>query len=576
MFIDPSKFFNQENKVLFLDKTRSIYLEDFKSDILSYIIFFNTVESSSIILYIKSDIYLFYLSFLASIFSNKHVILPSFLGQDHSWLSSYSDTIVSNLDFSSTSTQNSSFNYINISKPSILDSFSDTKNFFIPTNYQGEFSFFTSGSTSTPKRIIKNISHICNEIENIYSTQRDQRSSSSIVIGTVEAYHIYGMLWRFFYPLRASIPSWLPTCTYKEDLEYLSNSYKDIIMITTPSFLEALVPQLSTSNTFTPSSFKSIYTSGSLLTNQVSTQTYNLFGLSPIEIYGSTETGGIAQRQQLHSSYWTKFPPVKISLNPDFLLKVSSSFINTPSFSFEMKDKVELLSDSTFNLLERDDRLVKIYEKRVSLPQMETYLNEHPFIKKSHIIKYSSNTLGSIITLSDEGIDYILKNDRSKLILKLREHLLGHWSSSLIPKKFKISFSLPYNPQGKLSSKSILSYLNSKIDEPIIKKLDLTQSSCNIELCFLKSSYYFKGHFPKFPILPGVVQLHFIYYFTKRLFNLTTTSSSCVKKLKFTNPILPDTLINLSITINTTASGTTVNFKYFNDTKTFSSGEIHL
>ena len=66
-------------------------------------------------------------------------------------------------------------------------------------------------------------------------------------------------------------------------------------------------------------------------------------------------------------------------------------------------------------------------------------------------------------------------------------------------------------------------------------------------LVFDADAPYFKGHFPGFAVLPGVVQLgiarHFAEQFLRRAFTLAS-----VKKMKFTHVVVPGVCVRLTLT----------------------------
>ena len=129
-----------------------------------------------------------------------------------------------------------------------------------------------------------------------------------------------------------------------------------------------------------------------------------VFGIAPQEIFGSTETGGVAWRRQGgdndESCDWTVFDPVEVGVNAEGRLVVSSPF----SFQkgFVMGDGVELSPDGRhFRLLGRMDRIVKIAEQRVSLPEMEDRMKMLEGINDAALVAY--NTISNWLS---ENKDY--------------------------------------------------------------------------------------------------------------------------------------------------------------------------
>jgi 3-hydroxymyristoyl/3-hydroxydecanoyl-(acyl carrier protein) dehydratase len=76
----------------------------------------------------------------------------------------------------------------------------------------------------------------------------------------------------------------------------------------------------------------------------------------------------------------------------------------------------------------------------------------------------------------------------------------------------------------------------------------LTRSEDGIELNFVipAALVYFRGHFPGFAILPGVVQLDWAIQFCRKHFPFAKDSPQTIK-IKFRKPIRPDHRVTLSL-----------------------------
>ena len=93
---------------------------------------------------------------------------------------------------------------------------------------------------------------------------------------------------------------------------------------------------------------------------------------------------------------------------------------------------------------------------------------------------------------------------------------------------------------------AIKKILLSNLVEPTVENIARTESSWSADFTFDPNAPYFKGHFPNFAVLPGVVQLglahHFAEAFLRKDFAL-----GCVKKMKFSRPILPGEQVHFSL-----------------------------
>ncbi len=87
----------------------------------------------------------------------------------------------------------------------------------------------------------------------------------------------------------------------------------------------------------------------------------------------------------------------------------------------------------------------------------------------------------------------------------------------------------------------------------------VAERSLELTLFVADNLSYFTGHFTDFPILPGVVQLHWAVNYAQELLGLATPVMT-VERLKFTCPIQPNIRIALTITHN--AAKTVADFRF--------------
>ncbi|MCV6071529.1 AMP-binding protein, partial [Escherichia coli] len=72
------------------------------------------------------------------------------------------------------------------------------------------------------------------------------------------------------------------------------------MLVSSPALLKRLNEEHN------PVAIRCVFSSGGPLPNQAAQHSHLLFGSLPIEVFGSTETGGIAYRQQhVASTPWT-------------------------------------------------------------------------------------------------------------------------------------------------------------------------------------------------------------------------------------------------------------------------------
>ncbi|MGN0914922.1 MAG: hypothetical protein ACI4NE_01020 [Succinivibrio sp.] len=88
------------------------------------------------------------------------------------------------------------------------------------------------------------------------------------------------------------------------------------------------------------------------------------------------------------------------------------------------------------------------------------------------------------------------------------------------------------------------------------KRID--ENKVEISFTLDKSLFYLKGHFEKQPLLPGVVQIGWIYDFILELFGIEAATD--IPVVKFMSPIIPDD--NVTIEIEHVKDKKSFNFTY--------------
>ena len=108
---------------------------------------------------------------------------------------------------------------------------------------------------------------------------------------------------------------------------------------------------------------------------------------------------------------------------------------------------------------------------------------------------------------------------------------------------------------------------------PEITEQTKTDTDLNLELFVSNDVEFFKGHFPDFQLLPGVVQVHWAVSYAEENFGPLGEFSK-IEALKFTKPIRPESKIKLEIKRNTEKGNIT--FKYTDEESTYSSGRVYF
>lgn len=329
-------------------------------------------------------------------------------------------------------------------------------------------SFHTSGSTSQPKTIVKTFESLAKEVA--FHRAWLHPSPDTVFLATIEPDHMYGTLWRVMLPTAAGCRVDPEIILSPESLVEKMRAAEKVFFVTTPSFLKRFCAYAEQYDV--PQNCVEITTSGALLDAETSAAAKRVFGVAPLEIFGSTETGGVAWRRQgkLAAPYdWAVFDPVKVKVDAEGRLVVRSPF----SFrrDFVMGDGVELAPDGRhFKLLGRRDRLVKIAEQRVSLPEMEEKMKRLDGIDDVALVALEGEKgayLGAAVVLS-AARDAVSPVTPGAKILALRKRLIPIFPKGSVPKRYRFVAELPRNAQGKVQVSALRDLMARDADETVV------------------------------------------------------------------------------------------------------------
>ena len=317
--------------------------------------------------------------------------------------------------------------------------------FFWPTN--GRVIFYTSGSSSRAKAIVKDWCLLNNEVDVLRGVFKCKPQST--FISTVSHQHIYGLLFRALLPLKLGA-SIFNTFEYPEHIVDVMDKCCDAILISSPAFLS----RLSKDNVLSQfkEHFTYIFSSGGPLQDASAMTLCQQFSTGIIQVYGSTETGGIAYRQLIKKEdvLWHFFPGVScVSTDGDNRLQLFSPFIHQSSMILDDKG---IVIDGKLKLLGRIDRTIKLEEKRVNLSQIELKCLEHSWVEEVRLIVLSGDRqiLAAIVKLNAFGNEALKDAGKRRINQSIKEHLLTHFELVTLPRKWRYVDELPYNSQGKL------------------------------------------------------------------------------------------------------------------------------
>lgn len=317
---------------------------------------------------------------------------------------------------------------------------------------------FTSGSTGKPKAVPQRMKEFEEDNAFIISKWLDKIQARKFV-STVSQHHIFGFLFGFSLPFATGTPFRRKRIEFPEEFEELTD--EKYLIVATPAFLKRtveIVEKLDMHDTW-------IFTSGGAVSPELAVKTDRLFGIYPLEVYGSTETSGIAYRMQDKDGLvWTPFDNAKIWLGDDGCLRIISPYIKDPA-GFATADMAEMLENGKFLLKGRSDSIVKIEEKRISLTEVENRLLESGLIEDVKVIALSNDIrqyLAAAVVLNQKGKEQFAGKEKLVLNRFFHDYLMKFFENTVIPKKWRFLDKLPTDIQGKKHKEEIAALFEVK------------------------------------------------------------------------------------------------------------------
>ena len=426
---------------------------------------------------------------------------------------------------------------------------------------------FTSGSTGVPTPVVKTFAQLDAELA-IVESEWGRIESDAAVFGTVSHHHMYGLIFRLLWPWVTGRVFCSQQLVYFEQLS--TTSIDRLVVVTSPAHLDHL-PQ-SFDWTLLADRTALLLSAGAPLSAESSRAARRRFGVDVTEIYGTTETGAVASRQQLHGPEWLALTGVDIGVQQQRLVLESATAENGRYWS---QDIVELCGTRQFRLLGRADRIVKVGGKRVSLEAVSAGLISHDWVAEVKILVMPKRRerLGAAVILTAAGRQALVDQGKLALSRALTAALDGIVEAVARPRYWRFVTEFPVDSQGKTTAALLgdLFAVKEYLTEPQLLASDTKANSAQIELMVPSNLLYLQGHFPGTPILPGVVQVQWAQALAQQIFG-ELGSFLRLEKLKFQQVIFPQHKVGLTLVWN--AEDRRLDFSYSSDGCIHSSGRI--
>lgn len=415
-------------------------------------------------------------------------------------------------------------------------------------NFVGLF-IYTSGSSGAAQAISKKLSQMSAEVATLEAQFGDIIDDSDI-IATVSHQHIYGLLFNVLWPLSAGRPFAARSLGSLEGLA-MALARRDAVLVSTPAHLRRLpeTPDWELAS----KRVRAVFSSGGPLPADAARESSQLLGQVPIEVYGSSETGGIAWRQQKtrHDAEWTPLPNIKWRIDAEAgVLEIRSAHLPDAEW-FRTADRARPAGGNRFLLEGRVDRVAKVEGKRISLDAIEERLKASPLARDARalVIEGRRQRIAAVVVPSATGWHKLAHRGKLTVNRMLRGLLRETIEPAGLPRLWRYVDALPMNTQGKTTHAALIDLFDNRDNRPrqaIECRVHKVDQHAIFELIAPSNLLYFDGHFRDVPILAGVVQIEWVVAFGRRCFDLPPLFRA-IHALKFQRVIPPELPITLEL-----------------------------
>ncbi len=309
---------------------------------------------------------------------------------------------------------------------------------------------FTGGSTGTPKSWSKTADNLFSEA--FYLTQKYQISSKDMIVATVSPYHIYGLLFSVIIPLISSAAVFPGTPSFPAEIAAAVIDNSATVLASVPVHYRILRGRQTSSG-----SLRLAFSSAGMLPRADNEEFCRRNDVPLIEVYGSTETGGIAVRVRAEGGEaYSPFETVDWQERNDNLY-VRSPYIAPDAERdkdgfFAANDRIESGPNNSFFLRGRSDAVAKVGGKRVNLMEVRDKIKAQRGVEDCFVVTMAdSGGRESIIAALIAGEVVDLK--------ELKQNLMEQLEPYARPRLLKKTANLPLTAAGKYDLEVIKRFL---------------------------------------------------------------------------------------------------------------------
>jgi acyl-CoA synthetase (AMP-forming)/AMP-acid ligase II len=443
---------------------------------------------------------------------------------------------------------------------------------------------FTSGTTGPEKPVWKRIGDLDLELR-VLAGLWDARLGDASILASASHQHLYGLLFGVLWPLAAGRVFYAHRLLHAGELLPRARQEGEFAIVSVPAHLKRLGGHLAMASV--RDGCRAVFSSGGPLPAETAHRIARLLGSTPIEVLGSTETGGFAWRTQEPArteSLWTLFPGVGLTRDPETeVARVCSPFASPdePGNGVATGDRIDLRPDGRFQLKGRADRVVKVGEKRIDLAQMESHLRAHPCVADAALTLIRHETeprVAAAVVPTERGWDLLRREGRVGLRAELSATLAESWDPVSHPRYWRTVSRLPENAQGKVTAEALRELFRDDenaatfAERPeVLEEVHgggFLERSCRVPV----DLSCFSGHFPGSPMVPAALQLDWVMDLVADLLD-AAASVEAIDLARFSAPLRPGDRFSIQVR---DASADRVEFRLWNGDREYARGRVRI
>jgi acyl-coenzyme A synthetase/AMP-(fatty) acid ligase len=304
---------------------------------------------------------------------------------------------------------------------------------------------FTGGSTDKPKVWSKTPINMVNESD--FLRERYRVDSRDLIASTVPPYHIYGLLYSILVPFLGSSSVMGKVYIFPQEIIAVLKDRPVTILVSVPVHYRIL-----NGTEIDGSHLRLAFSSAGPLDRDDGIYFHKRSGIGVEEIYGSTETGGIACKcTALGREMLEPFDWVSCTIKSERLCVKSSLIspdlpVDDEGF-FVTGDRAEFTGKGYFRLLGRADGVVKVGGKRVDINDVLDKIKQLPGIDDAYVISLKGR--------KGRDVDLAAMVETSLAEAELKQVLSEKLEPFAVPRRVRIVNKIPTTSTGKYDREAI-------------------------------------------------------------------------------------------------------------------------